>query len=166
MQKSVCVFSTRGASSARRQHIQGVLEPARGYSKQFRRGGLLPVSCLPPSTSSLLGLSNFEMLTREHLWSSCSQTAISRRVPTSDSCRTGDTAAQEGDPPYWRILGRSSTDIIKSGGYKISALHIEDVLLAHPGVSSCAVLGIPDEALGEAIAAVIACSKSQVQALQ
>jgi len=39
--------------------------------------------------------------------------------------KTGDTAATQGEPPYWKILGRSSVDIIKSGGYKISALEIE-----------------------------------------
>ena len=35
-----------------------------------------------------------------------------------------------GEPPYWRILGRTSVDILKSGGYKISALDIENVLQA------------------------------------
>ena len=70
--------------------------------------------------------------------------------------RTGDTAELEGDPPYWRILGRTSVDIIKSGGYKISAPAIEDVLLSHDSIRECAVLGIPDETMGEAIAAVVA----------
>ena len=70
--------------------------------------------------------------------------------------RTGDTAVFEGSPPYWRILGRTSVDIIKSGGYKISAPAIEDVLLSHDSIRECAVLGIPDETMGEAIAAVVA----------
>ncbi|KAK9798596.1 hypothetical protein WJX73_006206 [Symbiochloris irregularis] len=69
---------------------------------------------------------------------------------------TGDTAAQEGSPAYWRILGRTSVDIINSGGYKISALGIEDVLLGHPGIAECAVLSLPDDSLGESIAAIIA----------
>ena len=77
-------------------------------------------------------------------------------------CRTGDTVVQDGEPPYWRILGRTSVDIIKSGGYKISALGIEDVLLGHSAVAECAVLGMPDASLGEAVAAVVACHRDQV----
>ena len=76
--------------------------------------------------------------------------------------RTGDTVALEGDPRYWRILGRTSVDIIKSGGYKISALGIEDVLLDHPAVAECAVVGVPDSDLGEAVAAVVATKPDQV----
>lgn len=71
--------------------------------------------------------------------------------------RTGDTAATQGDPPYWKILGRSSVDIIKSGGYKISALEIENALLTHPAVNECAVVGIEDEVQGQIVAAVVAC---------
>jgi malonyl-CoA/methylmalonyl-CoA synthetase len=68
----------------------------------------------------------------------------------------------DGDPPYWRILGRTSVDIIKSAGYKVSALGIESVLLAHPAVAECAVVGLPDDALGERIAAVVACKDAPV----
>ena len=70
--------------------------------------------------------------------------------------KTGDTGCCEGDPAYWRILGRTSVDIINSGGYKISALAIEDVLLQQDGVGEVAVLGLKDETLGEMVAAVIA----------
>merc|ERR1712130_201900 len=52
--------------------------------------------------------------------------------------RTGDTSKVEGG--IFRILGRTSVDIIKSGGYKISALNIERVLLAHPDITDAAVL--------------------------
>ncbi len=65
--------------------------------------------------------------------------------------RTGDIAALE-DGSY-RILGRNSVDIIKSGGYKISALEIEEVLRRHPDIADCGVVGIPDEEWGELIAA-------------
>ncbi len=71
--------------------------------------------------------------------------------------KTGDTAGSQGDPPYWQILGRSSVDIIKSGGYKISALEIENALLTHPAVNECAVVGIEDEVQGQIVAAVVAC---------
>jgi malonyl-CoA/methylmalonyl-CoA synthetase len=66
---------------------------------------------------------------------------------------TGDEAVLE-DGRY-RILGRSSVDIIKSAGYKLSALEIEDALRAHPDVQDCAVVGIPDEDLGERVCAAV-----------
>ena len=66
---------------------------------------------------------------------------------------TGDAAVIEGG--YYRILGRSSIDIIKSGGYKLSALEIEGKLLAHPDIAEVAVIGVEDRTWGEAVAAVI-----------
>ena len=51
------------------------------------------------------------------------------------------------------LLHRNSVDIIKSGGYKISALEIEEVLRRHPAIDDCAVVGIPDEEWGEIIGA-------------
>ena len=67
--------------------------------------------------------------------------------------KTGDVAAV--DNGYYRILGRSSIDIIKSGGYKISALEIEEVLRTHPSVSDCSVVGIADDEWGELVAAAL-----------
>ena len=70
--------------------------------------------------------------------------------------RTGDVAVHEDG--YFRIMGRSSVDIIKSGGYKLSALEIEAVLLDHPGIAECAVVGIPDDTWGEVVAVAIVAS--------
>jgi malonyl-CoA/methylmalonyl-CoA synthetase len=67
---------------------------------------------------------------------------------------TGDIAVIEDG--YYRIMGRSSVDIIKSGGYKLSALEIENKLLAHPDIAEVAVVGIADRTWGEAVAAVVA----------
>jgi malonyl-CoA/methylmalonyl-CoA synthetase len=67
--------------------------------------------------------------------------------------RTGDVALRERG--VFRILGRASTDVLKSGGYKISALEIEDALRLHPGVRDVAVVGLPDEEWGERVAAAI-----------
>ncbi|MGH7502763.1 MAG: acyl-CoA synthetase [Longimicrobiales bacterium] len=67
--------------------------------------------------------------------------------------RTGDEAVIEDG--RWRILGRSSIDILKTAGYKVSALEIEDVLRGHDDVADCAVIGLPDEDLGERVAAAI-----------
>ncbi|MFE3592686.1 acyl-CoA synthetase [Streptomyces niveus] len=68
--------------------------------------------------------------------------------------RTGDMAVRDPDG-YVRIVGRKATDLIKSGGYKIGAGEIENVLLEHPGVREAAVTGEPDEDLGERIVAWI-----------
>ena len=65
--------------------------------------------------------------------------------------KTGDIAIFNNGS--YKILGRSSVDIIKSGGYKISALEIEEVLRTHPDINDCGVVGIPDEEWGEIIGA-------------
>ena len=67
--------------------------------------------------------------------------------------RTGDMAVLERG--YYRIMGRLSVDIIKSGGYKLSALEIEAALLEHPDIDECAVIGLPDDTWGEAVTAVV-----------
>ncbi|KAG7174692.1 Malonate--CoA ligase ACSF3-like [Homarus americanus] len=67
--------------------------------------------------------------------------------------KTGDTA-QYTDGAY-KILGRTSVDIIKSGGFKISALDVERHLLAHPNIVDVAVVGIPDITWGQKVAAVV-----------
>lgn len=67
--------------------------------------------------------------------------------------RTGDLVRLTDG--YYYIVGRLSTDIIKSGGYKISALEIEAAILQHPEVKECAVVGIADETWGERIGAAV-----------
>jgi malonyl-CoA/methylmalonyl-CoA synthetase len=67
--------------------------------------------------------------------------------------RTGDVAVLE-DGAY-RILGRTSVDIIKTGGYKVSALEIEEVLRTHPDVVECAVVGMEDPDWGERVAVAV-----------
>lgn len=74
--------------------------------------------------------------------------------------KTGDTVIFEGDPLYYKFLGRTSVDIIKSGGYAISALEIEICILDHPFVAECAVIGIPDETYGEVVGVVVACKNN------
>jgi malonyl-CoA/methylmalonyl-CoA synthetase len=65
--------------------------------------------------------------------------------------RTGDVAIRERG--YYRLLGRESVDIIKTGGFKVSALEIEEVLREHPAVAEVAVIGLPDSEWGERVAA-------------
>jgi fatty acid CoA ligase FadD36 len=68
--------------------------------------------------------------------------------------RTGDVAAADGDGMH-RIVGRESVDLIKSGGYRVGAGEIETSLLGHPGVQEAAVVGLPDEDLGQRIVAFV-----------
>ncbi len=68
--------------------------------------------------------------------------------------RTGDVACVD-RTGWYRIVGRQSTDLIKSGGYRIGAGEVEAALLAHPGVQEAAVVGVPDEDLGQAIVAYV-----------
>jgi malonyl-CoA/methylmalonyl-CoA synthetase len=67
--------------------------------------------------------------------------------------RTGDVAVLEHG--RYRILGRQSIDIIKTGGYKVSALEIEDALLGHPDVDECAVVGVADPEWGERVTVAV-----------
>ena len=68
--------------------------------------------------------------------------------------RTGDVAVIGADGMH-RIVGRESTDLIKSGGYRVGAGEVETALLGHPGVSEAAVVGLPDDDLGQRIVAFV-----------
>jgi acyl-coenzyme A synthetase/AMP-(fatty) acid ligase len=48
-----------------------------------------------------------------------------------------------GDGDY-QLVGRASVDVIKASGYKISALEIERLMLEHPDLVECAVVGVSD----------------------
>jgi fatty acid CoA ligase FadD36 len=68
--------------------------------------------------------------------------------------RTGDVAVID-DGGMHRIVGRESVDLIKSGGYRIGAGEVEAALLGHPGVAEVAVVGVPDDDLGQRIVAFV-----------
>ena len=74
--------------------------------------------------------------------------------------RSGDVAIF--NDGMFKILGRESVDIIKSGGYKISALEIEDVLRRHAEIKECAVVGIPDKEWGEIVGASLIIKNERV----
>ena len=67
---------------------------------------------------------------------------------------TGDLATRTDDGSI-RILGRRSTDLIKTGGYRVGAGEVEACLLEHPIVAEVAVVGVPDDDLGQRIAAFV-----------
>jgi fatty acid CoA ligase FadD36 len=79
--------------------------------------------------------------------------------------RTGDVAVVDSGGMH-RIVGRESVDLIKSGGYRIGAGEIETALLGHPGVAEAAVVGMPDQDLGQRIVAfVVAASELEADDL-
>jgi malonyl-CoA/methylmalonyl-CoA synthetase len=80
--------------------------------------------------------------------------AETRAAFTADGWfKTGDVAVRSRGS--YRILGRDSIDIIKTGGFKVSALEIEEVLRQHPAIAECAVVGIPDDDWGQRVAAAV-----------
>ena len=78
--------------------------------------------------------------------------------------RTGDIAVVENGS--YRILGRSSVDIIKTGGYKVSALEIEEVLREHPSIREVAIVGLPDPEWGERIGAALVLTPEEMLPLE
>ncbi len=76
------------------------------------------------------------------------------------SYKIGDIARKEG--PYYFILGRVSTDILKSGGYKISASDVEREILALDYVSEVAVVGVEDAEFGQRVAAYVILKENAV----
>lgn len=76
---------------------------------------------------------------------------------TSDGWfKTGDSAEFDSSTGYYRIMGRLSADILKTGAYKVSALDIEAELLSHPDIHEVAVVGIEDLEWGQIVGAIIA----------
>ncbi|MFI5495044.1 AMP-binding protein [Actinoplanes sp. NPDC051859] len=80
--------------------------------------------------------------------------AADRELAAGGWYRTGDVATI-GPDGWHRIVGRASTDLIKTGGYRVGAGEVEDCLLAHPGVREAAVIGTPHPDLGEQITAFV-----------
>jgi acyl-CoA synthetase (AMP-forming)/AMP-acid ligase II len=68
--------------------------------------------------------------------------------------RTGDVAVRHRDGSY-AIVGRRSSDLVKSGGFKLSTREIEDVLAIHEGIREVAVVGLPDDRWGEIVVAAV-----------
>ena len=82
------------------------------------------------------------------------QPEATRQAYVGGFFRSGDLAVRQPDGMI-RIVGRRSVDIIKSGGFKISAVEIENCLQSHPAVAEVAVVGLPDADRGEVIVAAV-----------
>jgi len=81
----------------------------------------------------------------------CADPGATRAVFRPGGVHTGDRGRVDA-AGYLYLTGRDK-DIIKSGGESVAAAEVEQVLLAHDGVAECAVIGVPDEWLGEAVEA-------------
>lgn len=75
---------------------------------------------------------------------------------------TGDIVEYVEEIGYYRLLGRANADFVKSGGYRVSTLEVEDVIREAPGARDCTVIGIPDQHLGERIVVAIIPKESNV----
>ncbi|CAG8525590.1 7361_t:CDS:2, partial [Dentiscutata heterogama] len=69
--------------------------------------------------------------------------------------KTGDIAMITAKEKVFKILGRQSVDIIKSGSYKLSALEIEKELLLHPDIQEISIVGVEDPEWGQKIGAIV-----------
>ena len=69
--------------------------------------------------------------------------------------KTGDIGERDAADGSIKIVGRASVDIIKSGGYKISALDVERMLLEHPSITEAYVVGVEDDTWGQLVGAVV-----------
>ncbi|MBK9035808.1 MAG: long-chain fatty acid--CoA ligase [Myxococcales bacterium] len=96
----------------------------------------------------------------EGYWNDPDETA---RVLGPHGYRTGDLARRDSAGRLW-LVGRAR-DLLKVGGHRVSAKEIEDAILEHPAVHECAVLGVPDELLGDKLRAfVVPCSPGGIDA--
>ena len=84
---------------------------------------------------------------------------------TDDGWFVSGDAAVIGPDGFHRIVGRTSIDIIKTGGYKVGAGEVESALLSHPTVAEVAVVGLPDDDLGERIVAFVVGSEADATTL-
>ncbi|OPC80517.1 acyl-CoA synthetase [Embleya scabrispora] len=80
--------------------------------------------------------------------------ATAATLTTDGWFRTGDVAVIDAEGRH-RIVGRASTDLIKTGGYRVGAGEVEGALLAHPAVHEAAVIGAPHADLGQEIVAFV-----------
>lgn len=83
----------------------------------------------------------------------CDNEELYQNVWQGGVYHTGDTAWQDEEGYYW-FNGRAD-DIIKTGGYRVGPFEIENVLMEHPAVLECSVIGVPDKLRGQAIKAYV-----------
>lgn len=89
---------------------------------------------------------------------------VTKKEFTSDGWfKSGDIGIRTKETGFFRIQGRNSTDVLKSGGEKISALEVERELLSLPNIKDAAVVGVPDARWGQLVACVLVLRDPQQQ---
>jgi acetyl-CoA synthetase len=83
----------------------------------------------------------------------CGDEKLYKNVWRNGMYHTGDTAYKDEEGYYWYV-GRID-DLIKTRGFRVGPFEIENVLMEHPAVMECAVIGVPDKARGQAIKATV-----------
>ena len=83
----------------------------------------------------------------------CGDEKLYEKVWRNGVYHTGDTAYKDSDGYYWYV-GRID-DLIKTRGFRVGPFEIENVLMEHPAVMECAVVGVPDKSRGQAIKATV-----------
>jgi fatty acid CoA ligase FadD36 len=146
MTETLITLSTRADDAGRRPGVVGT--PLRGVrTRLMDDGNLLPTDGVSMGELQVQG----PMVFGGYL----GRPDADAQAFTADGWfRTGDVASIAPDGTH-RIVGRASTDLIKSGGYKIGAGEVEDALLAVPGVREAAVIGTPHPDLGEQVTAFV-----------
>jgi acyl-CoA synthetase (AMP-forming)/AMP-acid ligase II len=91
-------------------------------------------------------------------------TATFRTVGGTRYSMPGDLVTVDADGAI-RFLGRGA-GVINTGGEKVHPQEVEDILLAHPGVTDASVVGVPDETWGERVVAVVATSSGTLTELE
>jgi acetyl-CoA synthetase len=82
-----------------------------------------------------------------------------RKCFSGDWYLTGDLAMRDLDGYYW-FVGRAD-DMIKSAGHLIGPYEVESALMSHPSVAEAAVIGVPDERMGEVVKAFVSLKPGQ-----
>ena len=80
--------------------------------------------------------------------------------------KTGDTAEFLKDLKVYKLVGRTSVDVIKSGGYKISALDVEKVVLSHEAVDDVSVMGLSDPVWGQRVFALLVLKSGKAESFK
>jgi long-chain acyl-CoA synthetase len=76
--------------------------------------------------------------------------------------RTGDLGTRDEDG-FITIVDRKK-DLIIRGGFNVYPREVEEVLMRHPSIANCAVIGVPHETHGEEVCAVVVCAQESVTA--
>ncbi|KAI5285304.1 hypothetical protein KEM52_002497 [Ascosphaera acerosa] len=98
-------------------------------------------------------------------WFKTGDVAVRRAPPAGSGAGRGRSGDWATGPMYF-IQGRTSIDIIKSGGEKISALEVERELLSLPQIAEAAVVALPNEQFGQIVAAAITLAPETAAAVQ